>query len=129
MSLNERRCRDCQTYKHLDCFSKNKRDKMGYQLICKLCMKQRAQKYRLKSTIVRNLSTKICSACKLELPRTSFYKRYCSSTHCVPRCKSCTSKFKKDVYRRTQVTINGFKFAYYSLRTQCNVRNNRTTSF
>ena len=112
LSLNARRCLDCHTHKPWACFSKNKRDKAGHQLICKLCMKLRAQKYRPISTIVRNSPTKICSTCKLELPRTSFYKRYRTSKHCVPSCKSCTSKFKKDAYRRTQVRIGRLKFAY-----------------
>ena len=100
-----RLCGDCNTYKSWSCFSISRREKSGHQSICKLCAKSRACKYRPVSTVVRNLETKVCSTCKLTLPRASFYKRFRSSVQIVSRCKSCVSLYKKEDYRQKQIQL------------------------
>lgn len=74
-------------------FYKNKNLKDRLCTWCKNCQKE-YQQQKSKSPKTYLLYTRICSACKLDLPLLNFYKNSSSNDGLMKRCKSCCDQWR-----------------------------------
>jgi len=108
-------CFKCKQIKSVDGFNEKKRNKDGYQYICKECNKEICREYyhktgkykwkiwqkNYKNTWV-NAKYKVCSLCNINKPIEEFSKRKKEDNRPDSRCKECHRKNNKIWYQNNK---------------------------
>lgn len=89
-------CKTCNVEKLLSEFHLAKKNKQGVKTSCKICTNKKYEPKPLTQTIFLEKGTRICTVCREEKDFSNFYKSPKERSGVGQKCKSCTTKIRKE---------------------------------
>ena len=99
--IEQKTCKNCKKKKSIDNFYKEGRNKDGFGVKCKDCLKVRAKQVSEQNKLKKKIKkdSKVCCTCKKMLPALCFSTSKANADWLASRCKSCESEYKKEYYK------------------------------
>ena len=102
---DQKTCKSCNKKKTIDNFYKEGRNKDGFGVKCKDCLKIRAKQVSEQNKLNRKIKkdTKVCCTCKKILSALKFSRNKANADWLASRCKVCASEYRKKYYKQEHI--------------------------